>query len=85
MISNTDIDYSSLQNCFERVLDKHVPMKNTYPRANDGHFMCHLPTEFFVKHLCCVPKSRKSYGSTAVSLMKILLVYDIFEEGLVTF
>ena len=38
-IKTTDLDYSSFQNCFEKVLDKHAPMKKKYARANDGPFM----------------------------------------------
>ena len=38
-IKTTDLDYSAFQNCFEKVLDKHAPMKKTYSRANDGPFM----------------------------------------------
>ena len=38
-IETTDLDYSSFQNCFEKVLDKHAPMKKKYARANDGPFM----------------------------------------------
>ena len=38
-IEQTDLDYSSFQNCFEKVLDKHAPMKKKYARANDGPFM----------------------------------------------
>ena len=35
----TDLDYSSFQTCFEKVLDKHAPMKKKYARAHDGPFM----------------------------------------------
>ena len=38
-IKTTDLDYSSFQNCFEKVLDKHALMKEKYARANDGPFM----------------------------------------------
>ena len=38
-IKTTDLDYSSFQNCFEKVLDKHAPMKKKYARANNGPFM----------------------------------------------
>ena len=38
-IKTTDLDYSAFQNCFEKVLDKHAPMKKKYARANDGPFM----------------------------------------------
>ena len=38
-IETTDLDYSSFQNCFEKLLDKHAPMKTKYIRANDGLFM----------------------------------------------
>ena len=38
-IETTDLDCSSFQNCFEKVLDKHAPMKKKYARANDGPFM----------------------------------------------
>ena len=31
--------YDSFQNCFEKVLDKHAPMKKKYARVNDGPFM----------------------------------------------
>ena len=34
-IKTTDLDYSAYQNCFEKVLDKHAPMKRKYARAND--------------------------------------------------
>ena len=36
-IKTTDLDYSSFQNFFEKVLDKHVPMKKKY--ARDHPFM----------------------------------------------
>ena len=38
-IKTTDLEYSAFQNCFEKVLDKHAPMKKKYARANDGPFM----------------------------------------------
>ena len=38
-IKTTDLDYGAFQNCFEKVLDKHAPMKKKYARANDGPFM----------------------------------------------
>ena len=34
-----DLDYNNFQNCFEKVLEKHGPMKKKYARANDGPFM----------------------------------------------
>ena len=38
-IQAEDLDYNNFQNCFEKVLDKHAPMKKKYARANDGPFM----------------------------------------------
>ena len=38
-IKSSDLNYDSFQNCFEKVLDKHAPMKKNYARANDGTFM----------------------------------------------
>ena len=38
-IQAEDLDYNCFQNCFEKVLDKHAPMKKKYARANDGPFM----------------------------------------------
>ena len=37
--TTTDIDYSSFQNCFGKVLDKHALIKRKYARGNDGPFM----------------------------------------------
>ena len=39
IIKSSDLSYDSFQNCFEKVLDKHAPMKKKYARANDGPFM----------------------------------------------
>ena len=39
IIKSSDLNYDSFQNCFEKVLDKHAPMKKKYARANDGPFM----------------------------------------------
>ena len=38
-MKTTDLGYSSLQNCFEKVLDKHAPTKKKYARANYGPLM----------------------------------------------
>ena len=35
-IKITDLDYSTFQNCFEKVLYIHEPMKKKYARFNDG-------------------------------------------------
>ena len=34
-----DLTYTSFQDTFQRVLDKHAPMKKRYIRANDSPFM----------------------------------------------
>ena len=39
IIKSSDLSYDSFQNCVEKVLDKHAPMKKKYARANDGPFM----------------------------------------------
>ena len=38
-IKSSDLNYDSFQNCFEKVLHKHAPMKKKYARVNDGPFM----------------------------------------------
>ena len=38
-IQAEDLDYNNFRNCFEKVLDKHAPMKKKYARANVGPFM----------------------------------------------
>ena len=38
-IELSDLNYSSFENAFDRVLDKHAPIKKKYVRANDKPFM----------------------------------------------
>ena len=38
-IDTPDLNYSSFETAFDRVLDKHAPMKKKYVRANDKPFM----------------------------------------------
>ena len=45
IIKSSDRNYDSFQNCFEQVLDKYVPMKKKYARANDGSFINQAPSK----------------------------------------
>ena len=47
--TTSDIDYSSLQNIFGEVRDKHAPVKRTCARANDGPFMNRVLRKLFRK------------------------------------
>ena len=38
-IELSDLNYSSFENAFDRVLDQHAPIKKKYVRANDKPFM----------------------------------------------
>ena len=38
-IEPSDLNYSSFETTFDKVLDKHAPVKKKYVRANDKPFM----------------------------------------------
>ena len=58
--TTTDIDYSSFQNCFGNVLDKHAPIKRKYARANDGPFMNRVLRKAIMLHSRLTNKYNKS-------------------------
>ena len=35
-IQAADVEYNHFQNCFQKIIDKHAPMKKKWARANDG-------------------------------------------------
>ena len=51
-IELSDLNYSSFENAFDRVLDQHAPIKKKYVRANDKPFMTRAL--LCVKRPCCV-------------------------------